>query len=137
MLIKGNELNRKAYMLSAPAAAALTSLHSGQMVTLNASGEVILCAGTTRGFMAFSDKNATKDNVTDHGNIVSYAIGPVVVTMDTNSFVTGETYAFGTRLKSTNAGKLTPMVEGTDSDKLVCAIALGAEASGTLRVAQL
>jgi len=151
MLVKGRELNRHANMMQAPAAAALTELESGQGVALNANGEVILCDGGTRGFVSMSDKNSTKDNVTDKGGMVSFAIGSAVYTVDDGSFDSGETYAFGTKLVYNASGKLTPLVEttvtvaDTDTDEqeviletaTVSAIALGAAVDSTLRVAQL
>ena len=137
MIVKGFEHRRKAYMVSASKAAALTALESGQLVGLDASGEVILCAGATRGFLSFSDLNATRDNVTDHGGQVSFAMGSVAVTVDNGSFVSGETYVFGTRLMANASGKLTPITEGTTSEALVCATALGAETNNTLRILQV
>lgn len=136
MIVKGNEFRRNAYFISKPAAAALTTLSSGQMVMENAAGEVVLCDGTVRGYMAFSDKTATKDNVTPAGGIVSYAVGDVIVTLDTDSFVTGHAYAFGSLLKSTNAGKLDLWDKANDAVALICAEAMGAEVNGTLRVRQ-
>lgn len=137
MIVKGQELRRHAYMVSSPADAALTTLSSGQLVMENADGKVVLCDGSARGFLSFSDKTTTKDNVTDKGGMVSYAIGPVVVTVDTDSFVTGQTYAFGTRLIANATGKLTPATEGVTAENLISAIALGSETNGTLRVAQV
>lgn len=137
MIIKGNEHRRHASFISKKLKSTVTTLSSGQMVNEDANGEIVICDGTKRGFMCFSDKTATKDNVTDHGGIASYAVGSLIVTIDTESFVTGQTYGSGVRLKSTNAGKLTPMVEGTDSEKLVCAEAMGVESNGQLRVRML
>lgn len=138
MLVKGRELNRHANMMSAPAAAALTELESGQGVALNADGEVILCDGTTRGFVAMSDKNDVKDNVTDKGGVVSFAIGSAIVTVDDGSFDATETYAFGTRLVYDANGLLTPYDESTPGDpQAISAVALGPAVDNTLRVAQL
>lgn len=136
MIIKGNEHRRHASFINKKLKAGVT-VSSGQMVNEDANGEIVICDGTKRGFMCFSDKTATKDNVTDKGGIASYAVGTVIVTIDTESFVTGQTYGSGIRLKSNGTGKLTPMVEGTDSEKLVCATAMGLEAGGQLRVRML
>lgn len=136
MIIKGSELRRHAHFVSKKLKAGVT-VESGQMVMEDANGEILLCDGTKRGYMCFSTKTSGKDDVTDKGGIASYAVGNVVVTLDTGSFVTGQTYGFGVRLKSNGTGKLTPMVEGTDSDKLVCAEAQGLEANGKLRVRML
>jgi hypothetical protein len=138
MLVKGRELNRHANMMSAPAAAALTELESGQGVALNADGEVILCDGSVRGFVAMSDMNDVKDNVTDKGGMVSFAIGSAVYTVDDGSFDSAETYAFGTRLVYNASGLLTPFDEVTPGDpKAISAVALGPAVDNTLRVAQL
>lgn len=138
MILKGFESRRKAYMVSAPKADALTELQSGQLVMLDTSGKVVLCDGSTRGFLSFSDLNSERDNVTDHGGVVSFAMGSAAVTVDSASFVTGQSYAFGTRLKSSAAGLLTPFTEGTDNEKLVSAIAMGpANANGELRILQV
>ena len=137
MIVKGFELRRKAYMVSAPKAAAMSDLQSGQLLALNTVGEAVICDGSTRGFISFSDMNSEKDNVTDHGGIVSMALGAVAVTVDAGSFDTGESYAFGTRLMSSATGKLTPITEGTTSEALVSAIAMGPAANNTLRILQV
>lgn len=136
MIIKGTEFRRHANFISKKLKAGVT-VESGQMVNEDSNGEILICDGTKRGYMLFSTKTATKDDVTDKGGLASYAVGNVIVTIDTGSFVTGQTYGSGIRLKSNNAGKLTPVVEGTDSDKLICAEAQGLEVGGKLRVRML
>lgn len=136
MILKGQEFRRHANFVSYPLGAA--TVESGQMVMIDANNKMVLCDGTKRGFMCFSTKTATKDDVSDKGGLASMAIGDVIVNIDGGSFVSGQTYGFGVRLKSNASGKLTPLVEGTDSEKLVCAMALGAEQPiGTLRVRML
>lgn len=137
MIVKGFELRRKAYMVSAPKAATVTTLESGQLLALNAAGEAIICDGSTRGFISFSDMNTEKDNVKDHGNVVSMALGACAVTVDAGSFVTGQSYAFGTRLMSDANGKFTPITEGTTSEALICAVAMGTASNNTLRILQV
>jgi hypothetical protein len=136
MIIKGNEFRRHANFVNKKLKAGVV-VESGQMVMEDANGEILICDGTKRGYMSFSSKCPSKDDVTDKGGYASYAIGDVIVTIDEACFVTGQTYNFGTRLKSNGTGKLTPIVEGTDRDNLVCAEALGSVKNATLRVRML
>lgn len=134
---KGNSVKHVA-MVQAPLLDTVTTLHSGAPVMLDAQGKLKPADGTTRAFVCFSDKNATYDNVKDHGGLATYGIGTAVVTVDENAFDSGETYAFGTRLVAA-AGKWTPAVTPltVDAEATVSAVALGPIVGGLLRIAQL
>lgn len=134
---KGNSVKHVA-MVQAPLLETVTELNSGAPVMLDATGKLKQADGTAKAFLCFSDKNATSDNVKDHGGLATYGIGTAVVTIDEASFDKAQTYAFGTRLVAV-AGKWSPMgVPATAGDVVSPdAVALGPIVGGLLRIAQL
>lgn len=108
-------------------------LIEGTWVMLNASGAVVPCDGTQRGYMAVSSIRTGRDTLpsTDREDVVVIAGKYLVKTLrydTTATFTNGGPLKVGT---TTKAGLLVPFVPGTDNPNLLVGYTIQKPASST------